>query len=369
MEGFDCVIVGAGVIGLAIARTVALSGRSVLVVEQADQIGTGNSSRNSEVIHAGIHYAPRSLKARLCVEGRDRLYAYCRERDIAHARLGKLVVAVEESQLARLEQVLENARASDVDDLKVLSRTEAVSLEPNLHCVAALLSPSTGIMDAAALMRALRDEAEQAGALFVFRTMVREGAVTGEGISLITVDGSGEPFEIGAGALVNAAGLGAQALAAAIDGFPRAAIPPLSLARGCYFSLSGRSPFSRLVYPIPVDGGLGVHLTLDLGGAARFGPDVEWIDSVDYTVDPRRADKFYAEIRRYWPGLADDALRPSYAGVRPKLSGPGEPAADFMIQGPGDHGAGPIVNLFGMESPGLTSSLAAAELVRDKLYG
>ncbi|RJT42553.1 NAD(P)/FAD-dependent oxidoreductase [Mesorhizobium waimense] len=368
MHTVDCVVAGAGVVGLAIARALALSGREVLVVEKAADIGTGTSSRNSEVIHAGIYYAPGSLKARLCVEGRERLYAYCRERNIGHARTGKLIVAVEAAQLDRLQTIRANAQRSGVDDLELLTHVEAEGLEPQLNCAGALLSPSTGIVDSHALMLSLRGDAEAAGASFAFLTTVAAAVVEADGVQIRTLDASGEPFELKAGAFVNAAGLDAQALAGRIEGFPQGLIPQQWLARGNYFALSGRSPFSRLIYPVPVDGGLGVHLTLDLGGSARFGPDVEWIDHVDYTVDPGRADSFYGEIRRYWPGLADDALLPAYAGVRPKLSGPGQPAADFVLQGPADHGAGGIVNLFGIESPGLTASLAIAEYVFGLLY-
>ncbi|MFC3326743.1 NAD(P)/FAD-dependent oxidoreductase [Mesorhizobium cantuariense] len=368
MHDVDCVVAGAGVVGLAIARALALSDREVLVVEQAGAIGTVTSSRNSEVIHAGLYYTPGSLKARLCVEGRERLYAYCREHNIAHARTGKLIVAVEPEQLDRLGAIRTNARSCGVGDLEVLTPAQAESFEPALRCAGALLSPSTGIIDSQALMLSLRGDAEAAGASFAFLTTVAGAAIEADGMPIDTHDADGETFTLKAGAFVNATGLDAQALAGRIEGFPEGLVPPLWLARGSYFSLSGRSPFSRLIYPVPVNGGLGVHLTLDLAGSARFGPDVEWIDSVDYTVDPGRSAAFYEAIRRYWPGLADGALQPAYAGIRPKLSGPGQPAADFMIQGPADHGTGAIVNLFGIESPGLTASLAIAEHVCELLY-
>ena len=368
MHDIDCVVAGAGVVGLATARALALSGRSVLVVEKADAIGTGTSARNSEVIHAGIYYAPGSLKARLCVEGRERLYAYCHDRNIGHARTGKLIVAVEPVQFDRLSAIRANAERSGVTDLELLTRVQAQSLEPALNCAGALLSPSTGIIDGHALMLSLRGDAEAAGTSFAFLTTVTGATPTPDGIEIRTRDADGEPFALETGAFINAAGLDAQALAGRIEGFPQNRIPPLWLARGKYFALSGRSPFSRLIYPVPVDGGLGVHLTLDLGGSARFGPDVEWVESVDYTVDPVRGAVFYDEIRRYWPDLAADALLPAYAGIRPKLSGPGQPAADFMVQGPADHGAGRIVNLFGIESPGLTASLAIADHIVDLLY-
>lgn len=363
MQAVDCVVAGAGVVGLAVARALALAGREVLVIEQADAIGTETSSRNSEVIHAGLYYEPGSLKARLCVEGRERLYAYCGERGIAHARTGKLVVAAEEAQFDKLRAIRANAEQSGVTDLQLLSRAEAEHLEPALRCAGALLSPSTGIVDSHALMLSLRGDAEAAGAMFAFLTSVSSVEAGPNGVEVRTLDENSEGFALTAGAFVNAAGLGAPALAARIRRFPQDRIPRQWLARGNYFSLTGKSPFSRLIYPVPVDGGLGVHLTLDLGGRARFGPDVEWIDHIDYAVDPRRGDVFYEAIRHYWPGLADGALLPSYSGVRPKLSGPGQPAADFVIQGPADHGAGPIVNLFGIESPGLTASLAIAERV------
>ncbi|MER9329665.1 NAD(P)/FAD-dependent oxidoreductase [Mesorhizobium sp. M0488] len=368
MNDIDCVIAGAGVVGLAIARALAQSGRAVVVVEQAGSEGTGTSSRNSEVIHAGIYYAPGSLKARLCVEGRQRLYAYCREHGVAHARTGKLIVAVEPGQLDGLRAIQDNARSCGVGDLELLSRGEAESLEPALQCAGALLSPSTGIVDSHALMLSLRGDAEAAGASFAFLTTVAGAAVEPDGIRIDTQDADGETYALQAGAFINAAGLYAQAVARRIEGFPQDLVPPLWLARGNYFALSGRSPFSRLIYPVPVHGGLGVHLTLDLAGSARFGPDVEWVESVDYTVDPGRSATFYAAIRRDWPDLGDGALLPAYAGIRPKLSGPGQPAADFSIQGPADHGAGRIVNLFGIESPGLTASLAIADHVVELIY-
>ncbi|PBB67484.1 FAD-dependent oxidoreductase [Mesorhizobium sp. WSM4312] len=368
MQTIDCVVAGAGVVGLAIARALAVSGREVVVVEQADAIGTVTSSRNSEVIHAGLHYAPGSLKARLCVEGRRRLYAYCAEHDIAHKRTGKLIVASEPSQTDGLRKIEANARCCGVDDLQFLTRDEAENLEPALICAGALLSPSTGIVDSHALMLSLRGEAEAAGASLAFLTTVAGATIGTGGIRIDTRDANGETFALEAAAFINAAGLEAQALAARIDGFPEDFIPRQWPARGNYFALPGRSPFSRLIYPVPVDGGLGVHLTLDLGGGARFGPDVEWIDRVDYTVDPGRSAVFYEAIRRYWPDLAEGALLPAYAGVRPKLSGPGQPAADFIIQGPADHGAGRIVNLFGIESPGLTASLAIADHVVELLH-
>lgn len=357
------VIAGAGVVGLAVARALGRAGRDVIVVEKADRIGTGISARNSEVIHAGLYYPPGSLKARFCLEGRQRLYAYCAARGIDHRRLGKLIVAVEPGQEAKLDAIRDNAARCGVDDLVALSRSETLALEPDLRCSSALLSPSTGIVDAQGLMLALQGDAEANGATVVLRTAVERVARNGSGFVVHTRDEGGEVFELEASAFVNAAGLDALTLAGAIEGLPPGSIPPGRLARGNYFTLSGRSPFSRLIYPVPVDGGLGVHLTLDLAGQARFGPDVEWIDAVDHTVDPARGAMFASEIRRYWPGLPHEGLQPAYSGIRPKLSGPGEPNADFVIQGPNDHGAGAVVNLFGIESPGLTSSLAIADHV------
>ncbi|HRY01976.1 MAG TPA: NAD(P)/FAD-dependent oxidoreductase [Beijerinckiaceae bacterium] len=369
MEKIDTAVIGAGVVGLAIARALALAGRDVLVLEAADAIGTETSSRNSEVIHAGIYYAPDSLKARLCVEGRDRLNRFCEAHGVPHKRLGKLIVATAEGQQARLDRIVEGARACGVEDLRALSRAEALAMEPELSCVSAVISPSTGIVDSHALMLALQGEAETHGAQIVFRTGVLSGRIEEDGIVLWTRGEDGDELDLKAALVVNAAGHGAIPLARALAGMPPAGIPGQYFARGCYFSMARKSPFSRLVYPVPVEGGLGVHLTLDMGGAARFGPDVEWIDRLDHTVDPARANAFYAEIRRYWPALEDGALQPAYAGVRPKISGPGEPAADFWIQGPRDHGVAGLVHLFGIESPGLTASLAIADHVCGLLGG
>lgn len=368
MQTIDCVVAGAGVVGLAVARALALSGREVVVIEKADAIGTVTSSRNSEVIHAGLYYAPGSLKARLCVEGRRLLYAYCAEHNIGHRRAGKLIVASEPGQADGLRAIEANAKRCGVDDLEFLTRGEAERLEPALSCASALLSPSTGIIDGHALMLSLRGDAEASGASLAFLTCVAGATIVAGGIRIDTRDANGETFALEAGAFINAAGLDAQAVAGRIEGFPRDLIPRQWLARGNYFALPGQSPFSRLIYPVPVEGGLGVHLTLDLAGNARFGPDVEWIDGVDYTVDPERSAVFQEAIRSYWPDLADHALQPAYAGIRPKLSGPGQASADFMIQGPADHGAGRIVNLFGIESPGLTASLAIADHVVELLY-
>jgi L-2-hydroxyglutarate oxidase LhgO len=367
VDEVEAVVIGAGVIGLAAARALALAGHEVIVLERAYTIGFETSSRNSEVIHGGLYYPEGSLKARSCVEGRERLYAYCQEHGVPHARLGKLIVATAEEEILGVEQIAAAARANGVDNLEWLSASQAQRLEPELQCVTALLSPSTGIIDSHALMLAYQGDAEAAGAFVAFRTPVLGGHVRGDGFELSV--GGDEPTTLRCRYLVNAAGLFAPAVAHAIDGVPPESIPPAYFCRGVYFTLSGRSPFRRLIYPVPVPGGLGVHITLDLAGQARFGPDVEWIPSVDYAVDARRGDKFYAAVRRYWPGLRDNALQPGYAGIRPKISGPAEPAADFVVQGPEAHGIPGLVNLYGIESPGLTASLPLADEVLRRLGG
>lgn len=356
----DCVVIGAGVVGLAIARALAQSGREVLVAEATEAIGTGTSSRNSEVIHAGIYYPAGSLKARLCVRGKHLLYAYCAERGIPHKRLGKLIVATSTEQAAQLEGIAQRARANGVDDLQFISGKDAMRLEPALRCTAALVSPSTGIVDSHALMLAYQGDAENAGAQCVFHTPLVSGRVRPEGGFDLQFGGD-EAMSLSCNVLINSAGLQAPALARRIEGVPAASIPTDYLCKGSYFTLSGRAPFSRLIYPVPQHAGLGVHLTLDMGGQAKFGPDTEWVGTEDYTIDPARAEVFYAAVRSYWPALPDDALAPGYTGIRPKISGPHEPAADFVIAGPATHGVSGLVNLFGIESPGLTSSLALAE--------
>ena len=361
MERLDAVVVGAGVVGLACARALALAGREVVVLEAADAIGTETSSRNSEVIHAGIYYPAGSLKARFCVAGKLALYRYCDERGIAYRRCGNLVVATDERQLGKLHALRAQAEANGVTDLRLLTGAEARALEPELRCVAAYLSPSTGIVDSHAFMLALQGDAESAGAMFAFRTPLAHGRVRGDGIALHA--GGAAPTTVLARTVVNAAGLHASRVAASIDGMPPARIPPTYFAKGNYYSLTGRAPFSRLVYPMPNEAGLGVHISIDLAGQARFGPDVEWIERIDYDVDPRRAASFYAAIREYWPGLRDGQLAPGYAGIRPKIVGPGAPAADFVVQGPREHGVPGLVNLFGIESPGLTAALALADHV------
>jgi L-2-hydroxyglutarate oxidase LhgO len=363
MDRIDCVVVGAGVVGLAVARALARRGREVLVLERAHTIGTETSSRNSEVIHAGIYYPQHLLKRRLCVEGRAQLYAFCAEYGVEHRRCGKLIVATGEEQLAQLAGLKRQAEANGVNDLDSLTPVEVARLEPAVRCVAALLSPSSGIIDSHGFMLALQGDAERHGAILAFGTPVEGGIARDDGIELRT-GGAGATALI-ARTVVNSAGLGAQQLARSIEGVPAATVPPLHLAKGNYYTLASRSPFSRLVYPIPEPGGLGVHVTIDLGGQARFGPDVEWVDSIDYTVDPRRADRFYDAVRRYWPALPDGALQPGYAGIRPKVERPGGSNTDFLIHGAAVHGVRGLVNLFGIESPGLTAALSLADFVVD----
>jgi L-2-hydroxyglutarate oxidase LhgO len=359
MESAECLVVGAGVIGLAVARALARAGREVIVVEGESGIGAGVSSRNSEVIHAGIYYPPGLVKTRLCVDGKAMLYAFCQEFGVAHKRCGKLLVAANAGEVDKLAALKAQAEANGVADLIWLSGEDACALEPALVAHRALLSPSTGIVDSHAFMLALRGDAEAHGAMIAFETPVLAGQVGDQGFVIET--GGPAPMRIAADIVVNAAGLGAQALARSITGMPAETIPPLHLAKGNYFSLSGRSPFSRLIYPMPTPGGLGVHLTLDLAGQAKFGPDVEWVDAIDYDVDPRRAGSFYAAIRTYWPDLPDGALQPAYAGVRPKIARPGGSTTDFLLQTEKDHGVAGLINLFGIESPGLTASLAIAD--------
>jgi L-2-hydroxyglutarate oxidase LhgO len=360
-EYVECVVVGAGVVGLAVARALARAGIEVMVLEREYGIGFETSSRNSEVIHAGIYYPQGSLKARACVAGREMLYAYCAEHGVPHKRLGKLIVACEESELALLDGIRNRALANGVGDLEFIGGNELRRMEPALAAIGGLVSPSTGIIDSHALMLAYQGDAEAAGAMVVFRAPVEGGRVTADGFELSV--GGAEPAQLASRYLVNSAGLYAPALARRIAGIPASSIPRDYLCRGVYFTLTGRAPFSHLIYPVPEKAGLGVHLTLDLAFQARFGPDVEWIDTVDYTVDPRRGDSFYAAIRRYWPDLPDGALQPGYAGIRPKIVGPGEAAGDFVIQGAAEHGIPGLVNLYGIESPGLTASLALAERV------
>jgi len=358
MEHVDCVVVGAGVVGLAIARALALGRREVIVLEAANAIGTGTSSRNSEVIHAGVYYPPGSLKARLCVRGRTQLYDYCAQRGIDHRRCGKLIVATAKTQLDQLAQIRERARRNGVDDLVLLTQTQVTALEPALFCVGAVLSPSTGIVSSHALMLLLQGDLENAGGVVVLNSPVAHINQAQNAIELDTADGT----RIAADWLVNAAGHGAVALAKTCQALDQQRLPVAYFAKGNYFTLATRAPFSHLIYPVPEAAGLGVHLTLDLGGQAKFGPDVQWVESADdLQVDPDQGNAFYAEVRKYWPALPDGALQPGYAGIRPKISGPGAAAADFWIEGPASHGVPGLINLFGIESPGLTSALALAD--------
>jgi len=362
VESVETVVVGAGVVGLAIARSLAMSGREVLVLEALETFGTETSSRNSEVIHAGIYYPTGSLKARLCVAGKWMLYDYCRSHGVAFENYGKLIVATDADELAILDGLKAKAAENGVDDLVFLDAAEVARREPALNATGALLSPSTGVVDSHGLMLAYLGDAEAAGAMLAVHAPVEAGQVGNRGIALDV--GGPQPMTLLAREVVNAAGLGAPALGKALRGLDRSHVPDRYMAKGNYYTLSGRSPFSSLIYPVPMKAGLGVHVTLDLAGQCRFGPDVEWVDTIDYTVDPARADVFYEAVRRYWPDLPDDALQPGYAGIRPKLQRPGGAATDFLIQGPADHGVPGLINLFGIESPGLTSSLALAEQVR-----
>lgn len=365
MDTIEAVVIGAGVVGLACARALARRGIETVVLERNDAFGTETSARNSEVIHAGLYYPSGSLKARLCVEGRRRLYEFCAGHGVAHRRCGKLVVATSAAQECRLDALYRQALDNGVDDLQMLTGHAAMALEPALRCTAALLSPSTGIIDSHGLMLALLGDAEQDGAVLALNCPVHGGTAAGDGMVLDT--GGAQPARLKARFVVNAAGLSAPRVAAAVAGFPARHLPPCLYAKGNYYALGGRPPFSRLIYPLPEAAGLGVHLTLDLGGQARFGPDVEWVAAPEYSVDPARAASFYAEIRRYWPDLPESALVPAFAGIRPKISGAGDAAADFLIQGPAHHGVPGLVNLFGIESPGLTSCLAIADEVVGQL--
>ncbi|MGV8996809.1 MAG: NAD(P)/FAD-dependent oxidoreductase [Parvibaculaceae bacterium] len=367
MDNIECVVVGAGAVGLACARALALRGHEVLVLERHEAIGTEVSARNSEVIHAGIYYPAGSVRAKLCVEGRIRLHDYMQAHHVPHKHCGKLIVATSKVQLGELANIAARARTNGVDDLREVSGAEARAMEPALNAYAALVSPSTGILDAHAYMLALRGDIEDHSGAIAFGATLTGAEALRDGF-ILTVGG----MKLKCRMLVNSAGLSAPALARAIDGLDAAHVPQEHFAKGNYFALAGRAPFSRLIYPVPEAAGLGVHLTLDMGGQARFGPDVEWItpanaDDIDYAVDPARGEIFYEAIRRYWPALKDGALTPAYAGARPKIHGPDEAAADFVISGPQAHGLAGLVNLFGIESPGLTSSLAIADTVANML--
>ncbi len=364
MDRVDALVIGAGVIGLAVARELALAGHEVIVVDKAEGIGTGTSSRNSEVIHAGLYYPRGSLKAQLCVEGREALYTYCETHGVPHRRCGKLVVAVDDSEIGALEALHAQAMANGVADVRMISGQAAQAMEPAVTAIAALHSPSTGIIDSHAYMLALQGEAEDGGAAFAFHSPFDGATVTPDGFEVRI--GGAEPMRLSTRLLINAGGLFASQVASRIGGLDAQHVPRTRWCKGHYFSLTGRAPFSRLVYPMHNRAGLGTHFTLDLGGQGRFGPDVEWLAdgaAEDYAVDVSRAATFARDIRRYWPAMRDDALAPAYTGLRPKIVGPGEPAADFRIDGPEVHGVPGLVNLFGIESPGLTASLAIGALV------
>lgn len=365
MTDIDAIIIGAGVIGLATARALAMRGLSVIILESGKEFGSATSSRNSEVIHAGLYYPAGSLKARLCVEGKERLYAFCQSHGVAHRRCGKLIVATRDEETAMLATLREKGEANGCNDLELIDERQARLLEPALACVAALISPSTGIIDSHAYMLALLGDAQDHGAALALNAPFEKAEAMGNSFRVYV--GGAEPTSLTCRLLVNSAGLVAPMVARKIEGLPEDDIPQARFAKGSYFSLAGKSPFSRLIYPAPHTHGLGVHLTLDLAGQARFGPDVEWVDTIDYAVDPRRMEGFGDAIRRYWPGLPDNALIPAYSGIRPKISGPDEPAMDFRIDGPETHGLAGLVNLFGIESPGLTASLAIADEVAERL--
>jgi L-2-hydroxyglutarate oxidase LhgO len=361
-------VVGAGVVGLAVARAAALKGHEVVIAEMTRGIGNGVSSRNSEVIHGGMYYPTGSLRAVHCPRGRRLLYDFCVSHGVPHRKCGKLIVATEHGEVAKMEAILRQGAINGVEDFAMIEGAAARAMEPQLRCVAALHSPQTGIIDSHSFMRALQGDVEDRGGAIAFGTKVERLTHTQAGW-LVRFSG-GEAGELAVDAVVNSAGLGAQPLARRTEGYPQDRVPRLVLARGNYFGYAGRPVFSRLIYPAPrIDGGLGTHVTLDLAGRMRFGPDVEWIDEEDYNVNPERAQSFYASIRRYWPGLPDDSLQPDYAGIRPKLTGPGEAAADFMIEGPAQHGLPGLTHLFGIESPGLTASLSLADEVVNGLDG
>ncbi len=362
-ERVDCVVIGAGVVGLAVARAIALTDREVIILEKADTIGSETSSRHSEVIHAGIYYAQDSLKARFCVAGKKAMYDFCDVHGVAYNRCGKIIVATDEAQLPELERLKANAAANGVGDLEWMTPAEVSEMEPAVYCVGALLSPSTGILDSHGYMLALQGDAEAAGAMTAFMTPVIGGQVMNDGIRVDC--GGAAPMSLVADTVINSGGLWAQSIAATIRGVPAESVPPTYYCKGNYYTLSGKPPFQRPIYPVPEKAGLGVHVTVDLGGQVRFGPDVEWVDSIDYDVDPARADKFYAAVRKYYPALEDGAIQPGYSGIRPKIQAPDEAARDFLIQGPADHGVPGLINLYGIESPGMTSSLAIADFVQN----
>ncbi|KAL2335168.1 hypothetical protein Fmac_016381 [Flemingia macrophylla] len=391
-ERVECVVIGAGVVGIAIARALALKGREVLVVESAPTFGTGTSSRNSEVIHAGIYYPRNSFKAVFCIRGREMLYEYCSKHDIPHKQIGKLIVATRTSEIPKLNEILNCGIQNGVDGLKMVDGVEAMKMEPELQCVKAILSPLTGIVDSHSLMLSLVGEAENHGTTFTYNSTIIGGHLEGNEICLHVTETEQLKEWKGTSILhpelllipklvMNSAGLSAPALAKRFTGLKSEVVPCAYFARGCYFALSyaKASPFSRLIYPIPEDGGIGVHVTLDLNGQVKFGPNVEWIDTVDdissfqnkldYSVNANLAERFYPEVRKYYPNLKEGSLEPGYSGIRPKLSGPSQKPVDFVIQGEDIHGVPGLVNLFGIESPGLTSSMAIAEFISTRLLG
>jgi L-2-hydroxyglutarate oxidase LhgO len=371
MLDVDCVVIGAGAVGLACAAALARAGHETYVIEAAGGIGTGTSSRNSEVVHAGLYYPTNSLRHLMCVAGRRRLYAWLETHGVAHRKVGKLIVATSDAQITKMEGLHAQGQRNDVEGLSFLSGAEAMAMEPHLKCTAAVLSAETGVFDSHSYMLSLQGELEDHGGALAFNAPVLSSEILADGRIRLRVGGA-EPIEIAARRLVNSAGLYAHRIAQSMDGYDAGLLPKFTLAKGSYFSCQAKPVFSRLIYPAPVEGGLGVHVTLDLGGRMRFGPDVEWLhtddpDTVNYQVDLRRAESFYAAVREYWPGLPDGAIAADYSGCRPKLSYPGEPAADFQIHGPEIHGQAGLVHLFGIESPGLTSSLAIADAVLDRL--
>ena len=367
MDRIEAVVVGAGVVGLAIARRLALAGLEVVVLEAAEAIGTATSSRNSEVIHAGIYYPKGSLKARLCVAGKKRLYEFCASHGVGHRNAGKLIVAAAAAEEAVLGDIQSRAANNGVGDLSHIDGPRLRALEPEIEAVGALISPSTGIIDSHGLMLAYQGEAEDHGAMIAFNSPVRRVEAGTGGFRLWVGQGNSGELVLAADILVNAAGLGAQGIARAMAGLEPETVPPLFYCKGNYFSLLGRQPFSRLIYPVPASASLGVHVTVDIAGQNRFGPDQEWVEAIDYDVDPRRAEVFYDAVRRYWPALPDNALQPAYSGIRPKVQKPGGHNEDFIVQGEDEHGVAGLVNLYGIESPGLTASLPLADLVAEKL--
>ena len=364
-ERVECIVIGAGILGLAVARALALSGREVVVLERADIIGSETSSRHSEVIHAGIYYPRDSLKARFCVAGKHAMYEFCNSHGVEYSRCGKIIVATSDDQISELRRIKDNAKGNGVGDLEWMTPGDVCRMEPEVHCVAALWSPSTGIVDSHAFMLELLGEAEAAGTMLALLTPVVGGEILNSGIRIDC--GGREPLSLLADIVVNCGGLHAQKIARTISGLSPDTVPPAYFCKGNYYVMSGKSPFSRPIYPVPEKAGLGVHVTVDLAGQVRFGPDVEWTGSLDYDVDPDRAGSFYEAVRKYYPGLADGAIQPGYSGIRPKLQAPGEAARDFVIQTGEDHGVQGLVNLYGIESPGMTASLAIADHVSDSL--